>query len=51
MKLYLCRTEEVPEALRPCFYTLSRMEALPIPTAMKTARALARDALSKGACR
>ena len=51
MKLYLCRTEEVPEALRPCFYTLSRMEALPIPTAMKAARALARDALSKGACR
>lgn len=45
MKLWLCRAEKVPPALEPFFHTLSQMEALPVPTAMRAARSLALDAL------
>lgn len=45
MKLYVCRVQSVPKELEPCFYTLDEMNALPVPTAMRAAKAVASDLL------
>ncbi len=45
MKLYVCRAPSVPKELEPSFYTLDEMNALPVPTAMRAAKAVAADLL------
>ncbi len=45
MKLYVCRMPSVPKELEPSFYTLDEMNALPVPTAMRAAKAVASDLL------
>ena len=45
MKLYVCRAPSVPKELEPCFYTLDEMNDLPVPTAMRAAKAVAADLL------
>ena len=48
MKLFVCRAEEIPDGLAPCFYTLDGMNALPVPTAMRAAKGIAEGLLTGG---
>ena len=48
MKLYTCMASAVPAKLKPHFYTRTEMNALPVPAAMRAAKALAEQILLEG---
>ena len=47
MRLWAVHIPEIPPALEKDFYTLSQLDSLPIPTAMRAARAYVQKELTE----